>query len=266
MTTPTPAVWSDGDPLMTAIAAAVSAQCQTHPEQGLTVDDPRTIAAVAATVARQVLGTPTTAPTTAAPLPEVWTVWREDEPIWAHFATVDDARQGTIDFWQEDEPACPDYSWDRQADGKRLELLVGGTHSGVYASRYRVHGAPASAPAAPADRATARRFARRLAAVERLCSGRPGYHTITVKALLTAMSDADHEPATAATEEPQPKRPVVAYNDGKGSERVYCVLCPRPDDVTNPLDANAVDDWDMCPSCGRHCIDVARAATEEPQP
>ncbi|MFB9558676.1 hypothetical protein [Streptomyces roseoviridis] len=31
---------------------------------------------------------------------------------------------------------------------------------------------------------------RRLAAVERLCSGRPGYHTITVKALLTAMSDA----------------------------------------------------------------------------
>lgn len=62
MTTPAPAVWSDGDPLMTAIAAAVSEQCETHPEQGLTVDDPRTIAAVAATVARQVLGTPTTDP------------------------------------------------------------------------------------------------------------------------------------------------------------------------------------------------------------
>ncbi|GAA5056349.1 hypothetical protein [Streptomyces similanensis] len=39
----------------------------------------------------------------------------------------------------------------------------------------------------------ARRFARRLAAVERLCSGRPGYHSITVKALLTAMSDADDQ-------------------------------------------------------------------------
>jgi hypothetical protein len=39
----------------------------------------------------------------------------------------------------------------------------------------------------------ARRYARRLAAVERLCSGRPGYHTITVKALLTAMSDADEQ-------------------------------------------------------------------------
>lgn len=37
----------------------------------------------------------------------------------------------------------------------------------------------------------ARRFARRLNAVERLCSGRPGYHTVTVKALLSAMSDTD---------------------------------------------------------------------------
>ncbi|MFF5643007.1 hypothetical protein [[Kitasatospora] papulosa] len=63
--TPTPApapvaVWSDGDPLMEAIAAAVYDQCETHPEQALTVDDPRNIAAVAATVARRVLGTPTT--------------------------------------------------------------------------------------------------------------------------------------------------------------------------------------------------------------
>jgi len=55
-----PAVWSDGDPLMEAIAAAVYDQCETHPEQALTVDDPRNIAAVAATVARRVLGTPTT--------------------------------------------------------------------------------------------------------------------------------------------------------------------------------------------------------------
>ncbi|MFD7994525.1 hypothetical protein [Streptomyces mexicanus] len=39
----------------------------------------------------------------------------------------------------------------------------------------------------------ARRFARRLAAVERLCASRPGYHSITVKALLTAMNDADDQ-------------------------------------------------------------------------
>lgn len=39
----------------------------------------------------------------------------------------------------------------------------------------------------------ARRFARRLVRVERLCAGRPGYHTITVKALLTAMSEAEQD-------------------------------------------------------------------------
>jgi hypothetical protein len=46
---------------------------------------------------------------------------------------------------------------------------------------------------------TARRFARRLAAVEALCSGRPGYHTITVKALLTAMGRDDELDAGADT-------------------------------------------------------------------
>ncbi|MDX2922548.1 hypothetical protein [Streptomyces sp. NE06-03C] len=55
---------------------------------------------------------------------------------------------------------------------------------------------------APED--AARRFARRLHAVELLCSGRPGYHTITVKALLTAMSEADDEqPAAPAAPEEQ---------------------------------------------------------------
>ncbi|WP_338699151.1 hypothetical protein V2W30_22535 [Streptomyces sp. Q6] len=41
---------------------------------------------------------------------------------------------------------------------------------------------------------------KRLRAVERLCSGRPGYHTVTVKALLTAMSAA----AEAQQAEPAP--------------------------------------------------------------
>jgi hypothetical protein len=49
--TPTPAAWIDGDPLMEAIAAAVWKQCRTeHPSS--VVDDPRNIAAVAASVAR----------------------------------------------------------------------------------------------------------------------------------------------------------------------------------------------------------------------
>ncbi|MGC4946205.1 hypothetical protein ACLQ2N_08360 [Streptomyces sp. DT224] len=106
----------------------------------------------AATVARQVLDTPTTAPATAAPLAEVWQVWREDEAPYGHYVTEAAARQGMVDFWEEDEPACPDYSWDRQTAGARLELVVGGTHSGVYASRHPVYGTPAPAPAAPADR------------------------------------------------------------------------------------------------------------------
>ncbi|MFE5996738.1 DUF6011 domain-containing protein [Streptomyces sp. NPDC056454] len=52
----TPAVWTDGDPLMEATASAVWEQCNTEGPSSV-VDDPRTIAAVAATVARQVLGT-----------------------------------------------------------------------------------------------------------------------------------------------------------------------------------------------------------------
>ncbi|TXS63817.1 hypothetical protein [Streptomyces sp. sk2.1] len=55
VTAPADAVWADSDPLMQAIAAAVWEQCGT--ENSIVVDDPRTIAAVAATVARQILGT-----------------------------------------------------------------------------------------------------------------------------------------------------------------------------------------------------------------
>ncbi|MCX4606802.1 hypothetical protein OG402_40975 [Streptomyces anulatus] len=50
---PTPA-WSDGDPLMEAVASEVWEQCRT--ENSIVVDDPRNIAAVAVTVARQLLG------------------------------------------------------------------------------------------------------------------------------------------------------------------------------------------------------------------
>ncbi|MGW2591977.1 hypothetical protein ACWCXC_17160 [Streptomyces sp. NPDC001515] len=49
----------------------------------------------------------------------------------------------------------------------------------------------------------ARRFARRLHAVEQLCAGRPGYDTVTVKAVLTAMSEAD-EAQQPETEELRP--------------------------------------------------------------
>lgn len=68
----------------------------------------------------------------------VWSVWREDQPIHAFYATLNDARQGSIDCWEEDEPACPDYSW--RPDGGRLELVVGGEAGGVYISRHDVFG------------------------------------------------------------------------------------------------------------------------------
>ncbi|MFJ3141668.1 hypothetical protein ACIPJM_04355 [Streptomyces halstedii] len=48
--------WVDGDPLHKAIAAAIWERATTT-EGSLVVEDPRTIAAVAATVARQLLGT-----------------------------------------------------------------------------------------------------------------------------------------------------------------------------------------------------------------
>jgi hypothetical protein len=64
--TPAP-VWIDGDPLMEAIAAAVYEQCDRHPEVAVTIDDPRNIAAVAAAVARQVLGTAGQQPASVGP-------------------------------------------------------------------------------------------------------------------------------------------------------------------------------------------------------
>ncbi|MFI8200056.1 hypothetical protein ACIF6K_26630 [Streptomyces sp. NPDC085942] len=51
---------------------------------------------------------------------------------------------------------------------------------------------------------TARRFARRVRAVELLCAGRPGYHAITVKTLLTAMGEADDD---------DQEQPPAAYLD-----------------------------------------------------
>lgn len=70
----------------------------------------------------------------------------------------------------------------------------------------------------------------------------------------------DYEPAAGA-QQPKEARPTVAYS-GKG--RTFCLACPRPDDEDVPLTADDVNDWDLCPSCGRHVIDVARA-TQQPK-
>ncbi|MFF1444152.1 hypothetical protein [Streptomyces sp. NPDC058295] len=51
---PQPTVWVDGDPLMEAIAAAIWEQCERHAGggSGIVVDDPRNIAAAAASAVR----------------------------------------------------------------------------------------------------------------------------------------------------------------------------------------------------------------------
>lgn len=64
----------------------------------------------------------------------VWMVWRDERPIHALYATEADAKQGSIDCWEEDEPSCPDYSWSPHANG-RLSLVVGGELADVYISR-----------------------------------------------------------------------------------------------------------------------------------
>lgn len=67
----------------------------------------------------------------------VWMVWQEERPIHALYATEDDAKQGSIDCWEEDEPSCPDYSWAARAGGG-WELVVGGDLAEVYVTRMDV--------------------------------------------------------------------------------------------------------------------------------
>lgn len=64
-------------------------------------------------------------------------------------------------------------------------------------------------------------------------------------------------------DEAQQTAPAAAYGDGKG--RVYCLGCASAVAANVPLTAADVDHWELCPSCGRHVIDVARA-TAEAQP
>jgi hypothetical protein len=67
------------------------------------------------------------------------------------------------------------------------------------------------------------------------------------------------EPASVVAPQPDttPAPKPVGYS-GKG--RVFCIACPHPGGEDVPLTANEVESWELCPSCGRHVVDVA---TEE---
>lgn len=150
--------WQDGDPTMEAIATAVYEHCEVARGTGLVIDDPRNIAAAAVAgirdAARQAAGQP----------------------------AADEAPQYGVN-------GCTCRPWTNRGDGARWCTpddtvdMVAGWDPGPGCPRH-----PAAGLAAPTNHTTEDR--RRLAAVERLCSGRPGYHTVTVKQLLTAMSDA----------------------------------------------------------------------------
>lgn len=65
-------------------------------------------------------------------------------------------------------------------------------------------------------------------------------------------------------DEAQQTAPAAAYGDGKG--RVYCLGCASAVAASVPLTADDVDHWELCPTCGRHVVEVARATAETQQP
>lgn len=108
---------------------------------------------------------------------------------------------------------------------------------------------------------TARRFARRLYAVETLCAGRPGYHTVTVKQVLTAMSDAD---------EPQAAAPHITRGHVHTGIRTDCRLCGAYNIASDALHrSDDADAWteahaDACtPDSVRQTAAGLRAAVEQ---
>ena len=64
----------------------------------------------------------------------------------------------------------------------------------------------------------------------------------------------------AAVQQPKGARPPTAYSDGKG--RTYCLPCAPAVGADVPLTINDVGHWDLCPSCGRYVVDVARDQTQ----
>lgn len=68
---------------------------------------------------------------------------------------------------------------------------------------------------------------------------------------------ADEEQPAAVARSGQP----TAYSDGKG--HTYCLPCAPQVGADVPLNPDDVDHWELCPSCGRHVVDVARSGQPE---
>jgi hypothetical protein len=75
-----------------------------------------------------------------------------------------------------------------------------------------------------------------------------------------AASTVLERPAAGGAQQPTEDRPPVAYSDGRG--RVYCLPCSPRVGADVPLTVEDVGDWELCPSCGRHVVDVARETAQ----
>ena len=125
------AVWTDGDPLMEAIAAAVWEQCSTEGTTSLVVDDPRNIAAVVAAV----VSPPTDRAAELASLAVNAGRALHDEKRHYEIACQENARlRATIDrvrqlhdrLAEETDLASPDDPITRGAAAKRIATALDG--------------------------------------------------------------------------------------------------------------------------------------------
>lgn len=78
---------------------------------------------------------------------------------------------------------------------------------------------------------------------------------------LRGMADADGKDTRTAGESTHDAA-TVAYGDGGGTDHVWCLTCPRPDDATTAFDVNDIENHETCRVCDRYLIDVARAEAE----
>ncbi|MFF2228986.1 hypothetical protein ACFVV7_37370, partial [Streptomyces globisporus] len=251
-TTPTPAdrpadqlraaVWVDGDPLMEAMAAAVYEQCDKHPEVSVTIDDPRTIAAVAATVARQLLGTSVAEGASTEPEPDAGLRDRIAAAIRAESSRADDL-------------ALADAVMPVVTD--RLRRNWGEMRDRVAELETEAQRLVDAAPPAPADRAAHyREAANGLAALgplDNLVSA-PAAWTEAIETL-RCMADQIAEDEAAAGVQP----PI--------SEEDAPVCGDQYDESTCQLDPGHTGshaDWNRAWDYGRATPPAAPAAPEEP--
>lgn len=81
-----------------------------------------------------------------------------------------------------------------------------------------------------------------------------------VSAIRAALEAADDPSRMADEAQQQPDTETPVGYSGKG--RVWCVCCPRPAGEDVPVAVDVLQPYEECAGCGRHVVDVARAAQQ----